>query len=257
MSGEPRIIFLCFDLKLKGKRQILFNIRIRQIVNVSVSRSPAQPVKKHDLRYLFAIDLRDQLLPIQPIPVQVDHHLNRWIGRKNAADLSLRQIVCRVAIQHTVYHVKYACIMDYIISILVFQQLCQIISHAHNRIRNISFFRICKCFLRMGMIDQNLRHRCIFFYAKILTCKFLCIDLLRIRYRRCIYGIIISDQRLEILKFFHIYRFLLFFCFFGLCFFVFLSLFLFYCFLNDRFFCLLHGFCFCLLRHLILCVLYF
>ena len=57
MSGEPRIIFLCFDLKLKGKRQILFNIRIRQIVNVSVSRSPAQPVKKHDLRYLFAIDL--------------------------------------------------------------------------------------------------------------------------------------------------------------------------------------------------------
>ena len=77
---QIRVILLCLILQLERKRQVILDIRIRQIVNRTVVHRVAQPVVTHNLGRGFSIDLCHQM-PIfrDSIPVQINNYFNRRI----------------------------------------------------------------------------------------------------------------------------------------------------------------------------------
>lgn len=49
------------QLHLKGERQVILNIRIVEILDISVCPRPAQAVEEHDFRRLLSIHFRHQV----------------------------------------------------------------------------------------------------------------------------------------------------------------------------------------------------
>ena len=76
VSGKSRIIFGCCNLHLKGKCQIVFQIWIRKITDISICPRSAESVEEHDLRRLSAIHLCHKMCPFRhTVPVQIQHNL--------------------------------------------------------------------------------------------------------------------------------------------------------------------------------------
>ena len=69
--------------------------------------------------------------------------------------------------------------MKHFVSVLLFQKLLQIITEADYRVRSFSRTGIGEGFLRMGMIDQNLRAFGIFRQGQVFSEQGAAIDLAR------------------------------------------------------------------------------
>ena len=69
--------------------------------------------------------------------------------------------------------------MKHFVSVLLFQKLLQIITEADYRVRSFSRTGIGEGFLRMGMIDQNLRAFGIFRQGQVFSEQGAAVDLAR------------------------------------------------------------------------------
>ena len=69
--------------------------------------------------------------------------------------------------------------MKHFVSVLLFQKLLQIITEADYRVRSFSRPGIGEGFLRMGMIDQNLRAFGIFRQGQVFSEQGAAVDLAR------------------------------------------------------------------------------
>ena len=157
ISGEARIILIAQQLQLKSQCQIIFNIRIVQIINRTIFLRAAQTIKKHKTSHGLAIDLRHQMsIFIDSVPVQVDHCLNRRIFFQNLADLLLCPAVCLISVQFPIHQIIDTGHMHHFKALLP-QELRQILPGSHNGGGIIPRHGIHKTFLGMGVIDQNLR----------------------------------------------------------------------------------------------------
>ena len=93
--------------------------------------------------------------------------------------------------------------MDHIVSVLFFQMRFQHFSHSDDRVFHLSFFGIRKCFLRMCMVDQDLRHLRILLDRKVFSQQNIGIQQTGIRRSSRIHRIIIGQQIIKILQLFH------------------------------------------------------
>lgn len=113
---------------------------------------------KKDLGCGFSIDFCYKMAVFgDAVPVQVYDHLDIRVFLKIRFQIIAGIIVSGAAVQFTSCHVELLFEMDYLITVVFCEKLCQIISHSYNRVGFFSFSGICEGFLRMAVIDQNLR----------------------------------------------------------------------------------------------------
>ena len=153
-AGQPRVILVAQHLHLERKCEIIRNIFIRKRINVPEPSRSGQSVEKHEARHFFAADLRNEPRSFcHFVPVQVDHHLNRRVFLQNRFQ---RRKGIGIGII-PFFHVILSHMMHHVIAILFAKNFRQHLPDAHNSGLRVSRNRIGKGFLRMGMINQNLR----------------------------------------------------------------------------------------------------
>ena len=131
---------------------------IWQIVQGTFGCRITQSIVKKDLGCRFSIDFRYKVAVFgDAIPVQVYDHLDIRVFLKIRFQIIAGIIVSGTAVQFTSCHVELLFEMDYLITVVFCEKLCQIISHSYNRVGFFSFSGICEGFLRMAVIDQDLR----------------------------------------------------------------------------------------------------
>ena len=111
--------------------------------------------------------------------MQVDHDLNGRVFFQRRCDDRLRVVVGAAPLETAFFHVKCLCNMKHFVSVLLFQKLLQIITEADYRVRSFSRTGIGEGFLRMGMIDQNLRAFGIFRQGQVFSEQGAAVDLAR------------------------------------------------------------------------------
>ena len=148
----------CLIFQLEGKCQVLLYVGIWQIVQGTFGCRITQSIVKKDLSCGFSIDLCYKM-PVfrDAVPVQVYDHLDIRVFLKIRFQIIAGIIISSAAVQFTACHVKLLFEMDYLITVVFCEKLCQIISYSYNRVGFFPFSGICEGFLRMAVIDQNLR----------------------------------------------------------------------------------------------------
>lgn len=152
-----RIVLGCLIFQLEGKCQILLYVWIWQIIRDLWMSYNSVHCKK-DLSCGFSIDLCYKM-PVfrDAVPVKVYDHLDIRVFLQVGFQIIAGIIISGAAVQFTACHVKLFFEMDYLITVVFCEKLCQIISYSYNRVGFFPFSGICKGFLRMAVIDQNLR----------------------------------------------------------------------------------------------------
>ena len=75
IPGESRIILRSLELKLKGKSQVILDIRVGEIIDIPCLCRIAESVKKHDPGRRLPVYISHKPVTVHSVPVQVDHHL--------------------------------------------------------------------------------------------------------------------------------------------------------------------------------------
>ena len=105
------ILFRC-DLHLQGECQIILDIWIIQIGNISICPCSAQSVKIHDLRSRLPIHFRYQMcVLIYTVSVKIDRNFNRRICFQNRPHCTFRILICPAAVKFSIDNIIHSAVM--------------------------------------------------------------------------------------------------------------------------------------------------
>ena len=133
VSGKSRIICCRCNLHLQGKCQVIFQVWVGQITDISICPCPAEPVEEHDLRRRLTVYLCHQVRPFRhAIPVKIDHNFDSRILFQYFLHIRLCKLIRLTPIQFSIHQIIYPFVMICGYSILLIQKFRQIRPHSHN-----------------------------------------------------------------------------------------------------------------------------